>query len=1049
MPRIIRVGTLLAMVWLGSAAGHAQVAVPSHLPEIRYHLTARPWQPLNVPGDQYLDRIEGVVRYEATLQNAGGAIIDPVKNQEWQYATPYYANALGALLSAGRAQDLLNSGVAAMNSASSQMAQGNAAIPQQHGNFFVAPMADALSLYAPFVAASQITTWRNRMMRPIGEITKTDPHNWRTYAMKGEWYRARAGLVSTSTATSYIEDSYATTQRSRFTGNTWNLYHDHSTDPDTFAYDAIARGNLWAMTERTYTGASNAEIRGFVERGTWTSLLLQDPSGQAPSSGRSGAHVWNDVGYAWDFEMMAEKARADGNLRRAGQYRRAAMLAQRSIDRWRNPAGYFHVTKNRFDPALQVGYASYSALTNYNGNVIYHLSEAWRARRSAIAEEPAPTEIGGYAIVPDAEFALAVLNAGGMQIQATLRGSTALRFTRYWSALGLTRFGRVGWDNRLGPSEGIRDATSGAGVSYAPTFLEGTTWQRMASLPTRYEAVLTTSLVHPLLVRARLQYRPKAGQTGPTFNDDLVITPDGVLSTVTGTGSYGVTWPVLTNDGTTVNAGFTSHIASVRYPTGGDEQNFIALHPSPTLSTTIATVRSAYGDLRPVRMVSNAADAQTFVYPRGAGDPTAESVRTSFVRAGGDFRTVLGRVSGSLYVGRTSAGGVGTGIDLDGNGSQDVTFSTSCGFILQLSGGAVTAVEADRAVTANVRGQTIALEAYSPVTVTEGPPTPTPTPTPTATPTLPVTPTPTPTTGPSQPIPVPASAVTASTHDGNLPANTVDGSLATRWSANGDGQWIRYDLGSVRPVGHVRVAFYSGNVRRSFFDLQVSGDGAAWTTVVAGGQSSGTTTAEETFDFADLDTRYVRYLGHGNSINSWNSLAEVRLFTPDGATVPPPTPTPTPTAPPASTPTPTPTPTVPAPTYIEVTPLASAVTASTHDGNLPANTVDNDLLTRWSANGDGQWLQLDLGTTRTVGYLRVAVYRGNERASRFDLQVSECCGVWNTVFSGQSSGTTTAEQTYDFSDVPARYVRYLGHGNTSATSSTWNSVTEVSVFAVP
>src|SRR5687767_2492939 len=115
----------------------------------------------------------------------------------------------------------------------------------------------------------------------------------------------------------------------------------------------------------------------------------------------------------------------------------------------------------------------------------------------------------------------------------------------------------------------------------------------------------------------------------------------------------------------------------------------------------------------------------------------------------------------------------------------------------------------------------------------------------------------------------------------------------------------------------------------------------------------------------------------------------------------------------------------------EITPPAAAVTASTHDGNLPGNAVDNSLASRWSANGDGQWLQLDLGTVRTLGYVKVAAYRGNERASRFDLQVSDCCGAWSTVWTGQSSGTTTAEETYDFGDVSARYVRYLGHGNTS------------------
>lgn len=131
-------------------------------------------------------------------------------------------------------------------------------------------------------------------------------------------------------------------------------------------------------------------------------------------------------------------------------------------------------------------------------------------------------------------------------------------------------------------------------------------------------------------------------------------------------------------------------------------------------------------------------------------------------------------------------------------------------------------------------------------------------------------------------------------------------------------------------------------------------------------------------------------------------------------------------------------------TYVEVTPGAVGVTASTQDDNVPANAVDSDLATRWSANGDGQWVQLDLGTPRTVGYLRAAVYRGDTRQSQFDIQVSSTGSAWTTVWSGSSTGATTALQTYDFTDVTARWVRYLGHGN---SASTWNSVTEIEVFA--
>jgi hypothetical protein len=113
---------------------------------------------------------------------------------------------------------------------------------------------------------------------------------------------------------------------------------------------------------------------------------------------------------------------------------------------------------------------------------------------------------------------------------------------------------------------------------------------------------------------------------------------------------------------------------------------------------------------------------------------------------------------------------------------------------------------------------------------------------------------------------------------------------------------------------------------------------------------------------------------------------------------------------------------------------------------VAANTVDNNLGTRWSGNGDGAWIQYDLGATHTVSQVKVAVYNGNSRRNAFDLQLAAEAGAWTTVWSGQSSGTTTLEESYDVGGVPARWVRYVGHGS---TATTFNSVTEVSVFARP
>ncbi|HSH31243.1 MAG TPA: discoidin domain-containing protein, partial [Candidatus Saccharimonadales bacterium] len=116
---------------------------------------------------------------------------------------------------------------------------------------------------------------------------------------------------------------------------------------------------------------------------------------------------------------------------------------------------------------------------------------------------------------------------------------------------------------------------------------------------------------------------------------------------------------------------------------------------------------------------------------------------------------------------------------------------------------------------------------------------------------------------------LPVSAVAASTHDGNVPTNVIDGKLSTRWSAQGDRQWIRFDLGSQKTIDLMRVAFYKGNERINKFDVQISSNGTTWTNLLTNATSSGKSTSLETFNVANTSARYVRYLGHGNSKSAW------------------------------------------------------------------------------------------------------------------------------------------------------------------------------------
>ncbi|NIG53920.1 chondroitinase-B domain-containing protein [Chitinophaga sp. Cy-1792] len=254
-------------------------------------------------------------------------------------------------------------------------------------------------------------------------------------------------------------------------------------------------------------------------------------------------------------------------------------------------------------------------------------------------------------------------------------------------------------------------------------------------------------------------------------------------------------------------------------------------------------------------------------------------------------------------------------------------------------------------------------------------------------------------------IPTGCMPASASADDGNVAANVLDGDTATRWSASGDGQWIQFCLDGITSVSAVKIAFYNGNSRTSTFDILASTDGSSFSTVASRLVSSGTSRTLETFSFTPVSAKYIRIVGHGNSLNAWNSFTEVQIVSDNGCT---------------------------------------PVIASADDGNVPANVLDNDLNTRWSANGNGQWIQLCLGSTQSVTGVKIAFVSGTSRTSTFDVKVGNDTSNLTTAATGLvSSGTSTALETFNFSAVSGKYVRIIGHGN---SINLWNSYAEVQVI---
>jgi hypothetical protein len=122
------------------------------------------------------------------------------------------------------------------------------------------------------------------------------------------------------------------------------------------------------------------------------------------------------------------------------------------------------------------------------------------------------------------------------------------------------------------------------------------------------------------------------------------------------------------------------------------------------------------------------------------------------------------------------------------------------------------------------------------------------------------------------------------------------------------------------------------------------------------------------------------------------------------------------------------------------------VSASTNDGNVPENVIDQDLSTRWSALGNPQHLQVDLVSPQRIDAVSLAFYQGASRTAFFDLATSGDGAEWVTRFTGQSSGVSTNLERFDLSNHWARYVRYVGRGN---SQSAWNSITELLIHTLP
>lgn len=124
--------------------------------------------------------------------------------------------------------------------------------------------------------------------------------------------------------------------------------------------------------------------------------------------------------------------------------------------------------------------------------------------------------------------------------------------------------------------------------------------------------------------------------------------------------------------------------------------------------------------------------------------------------------------------------------------------------------------------------------------------------------------------------------VSSTPEEANVGPNMLDGDLNTRWAGQGVGEWAVFDLGSVKPIDAIGIAYEWGDERKYTFSVEISDDGDYYRQIYSGA-SSGTTEEIELVKLAErVNARYVRLVGGGNTVNTWNGVREFAILTEKG-----------------------------------------------------------------------------------------------------------------------------------------------------------------------
>lgn len=500
----------------------------------------------------YLRTIAQGVEHFRHLQEPLGGIFDVVVGKEVYYSTPGFAYAAALVASETGNPDLVEPAALAFDCASRALSERKA--PSAHEDFFVTPLAHALPLLAPLVAAERVQRWRSELggMNPFtiyrGRVggALAPGTNWNCLALSGDFRLHTLGIRADP---AFSENSLK--GQGQVFQNEFGLYAE-----GPMTYDAFPRGWLADMLEAGYRGPAADELAEALDRGALTSLLIQSANGEIPCGGRSSQHQWSDALQVLVFEVAAARAVRVGDPGLASTFKRAARRAYAAFLPWQRQSGEFMIVKNRADPMDRLGWENYSAHSTYNLLMLTALGFAYEHAGATehLTERVTPAETGGHATVLGEPFHKVVAAAAGAsavvctapQLGQTPAGLVRVQFDGLIGGPlpGDASLARPAFRLPAGPREG-------AVIGLAWRLPDGTVQSLADVLAADLSTSVTVLREDPAVVRFRVEYRV-AGAASLSFAEiyELSARQTSVRFELPADGpTMLLRWPVFAGDG--------------------------------------------------------------------------------------------------------------------------------------------------------------------------------------------------------------------------------------------------------------------------------------------------------------------------------------------------------------------------------------------------------------------------------------------------------------------------------------------------------------------